>query len=116
MLAPSPVAEAAPPPVSRKSAEQRRSEAQRRNDLHQQTKDLRKRLQVVERALGKAEAEVAELTRLLADPHAYDDPEKVKEVVAQHGEAKDRATTLFEEWADLETKIERIAGKVAASS
>ena len=115
-LAPAPVSEAPPPPVNRKTADQRRAEAQRRNDFHQQTKELRKRLQVVERALGKAEAEVAELTRVLADPHAYDDPEKVKEVVAQHGEAKDRATTLFEEWADLETKIERIAGKVTASS
>jgi ATP-binding cassette, subfamily F, member 3 len=103
-------------PATRKSADQRRAEAQRRNDLHQRTKDLRQRLQTVERALGKAEAEVAELTRVLADPQAYDDPEKVKEVVAQHGEAKDRAAALFEEWADLETKIERIAGTVAASS
>ena len=91
----------------KKSAEQKRAEAERRNRLHQQTKDLRARLRVVERDLGKAEAEVAELTRALADPAAYDDPEAVKAVVARHGEAKDRAAALFEEWADLETRIEK---------
>ncbi len=110
-LAPPPVA---PPPVSRKSAEQKRAEADRRIRLHEQTKELRQRLRRVEGDLGKAEAEVAELTRALADPHAYDDPEKVKEVVARHGEAKDRAAALFEEWADLETRIEAITGKVGA--
>ena len=52
----------------------------------------------------------AELTRFLAEPGAYDDAEKVKEVVARHGEAKDRAAALFEEWADLEM---RIASRVA---
>ena len=100
--------------ASRKSADQRRVEAERRNRLHEQTKDLRARLKVVERELGKAEAEVAELTRALADPQAYDDAEKVKEVVAKHGEAKDRAATLFEEWAALEMRIESITAKVGA--
>ena len=111
-LAPPPVP---PPAVSRKSADQKRTEAERRNQLHEQTKDLRRRLRRVEGELGKAEAEVAELTRALADPHAYDDPEKVKEVVARHGEAKDRAAALFEEWEDLETRIEAITVKVGAS-
>ena len=99
---------------ARKSADRKRREAERRNRLHQQTKDLRSRLTVVERELGKTEAEVAELTRALADPGAYDDPEAVKELVARHGEAKDRAATLFEEWADLQTRIEKIAASVGA--
>ena len=103
------------PAPGRKSAGQRRSEAERRSRLHEQTKELRARLRVVERDLGKAEAEVAELTRALADPQAYDDAQKVKEVVARHGEAKDRAATLFEEWADLQMRIESITAKVGAS-
>jgi ATP-binding cassette subfamily F protein 3 len=108
-----PAAEPAPA-ASRRSADQRRREAERRNRLHQQTKDLRERLSTVEKELGKAEAEVAELTRWLAEPGAYDDAEKVKEVVARHGEAKDRAAALFEEWAELETRIETIAAKVSS--
>jgi len=98
----------------RKSSDQRREEAERRNRLHRATKDLRRRLEVVERDLGKAEAEVAELTRVLADPAAYDDPEKVKALVARHGEAKDRAAVLFEEWMQLETQIEAATRRVEA--
>ena len=109
--APAPVAE-----VSRKTADQRRSEAERRNRLHQQTKELRDRLRVVEGELGKAEAAVADLTRTLADPGAYDDAEAVKAVVAKHGEAKDRASALFDEWMELQTRIEAIATRVGASS
>ena len=115
--APAPAPSPAPPVAdngeqARKSADRKRKEAERRNRLHQQTKELRSRLTVVERDLGKTEAEVAELTRALADSGAYDDPEAVKELVARHGEAKDRAATLFEEWADLQTKIEKIAASV----
>ena len=115
-LAPAPVVDAPSRQEPKKTADQKRNEAERRNRLHQQTKDLRKRLSVVERDLGKAEAEVAELTRTLADPAVYDDADKVKVLVTQHGEAKDRAAALFEEWADLESRIEAIASKVDASA
>ncbi len=111
-----PPAPAPAPTTPRKSADQRRVEADRRNRLHQQTKDLRTRLARVERELGKAEAEVAELTRQLAEPGAYDDAERVKQLVAGHGEAKDRAAALFEQWAELETRIEAITAKVDASA
>ena len=102
----------APAPV-RKSADQKREEAERRNRLHRETKQLRTRLNKVEKALGAAEAEVAELTRTLADPQIYDDPVKVKEVVARHGAAKDRAAALFEEWAELESQMERVVARLA---
>jgi ATP-binding cassette, subfamily F, member 3 len=108
---------AAPAPApaeSRKSAEAKRVEAERRNRLHQQTKDLRARLKVVEKELSKAEASVAELTRTLAEPDAYDDAERVKELVAAHGAAKDRAAELFEEWVALESRIEEISAAVVA--
>ncbi|MPZ72734.1 MAG: ATP-binding cassette domain-containing protein [Nitriliruptorales bacterium] len=99
---------------ARTSAGQKRAQAERRNRLHQQTKGLRARLRVVERDLGKAEAEVAELTRALADPAAYGDPEAVKTLVARHVEAKDRAAALFEEWAELETRIEKVVASMGA--
>jgi ATP-binding cassette subfamily F protein 3 len=101
--------------ASRKSAEDKQREAERRNRLHGQTKDLRSRLRKVEVELGKAEAEVSELTRTLADPAVYDDAEKVKVVVEAHNVAKDRAAELFDEWADLESRIEAITATVDAS-
>ena len=111
-MAPQPVV--APPAEARKSAEQKRVEAEKRNRLHQQTKDLRARLKVVEKELSKAEAKVAELNRELAEPDAYDDAERVKELVAAHGVAKDRAAELFEEWMTLESRIEEISASVSA--
>ena len=102
------------PAPARKSAEQKREEAERRNRLHAETKDLRRRLHKVEKALGEAEAEVAELTRTLADPQVYEDAEKVKAMVTAHGEAKDRAAALFEEWADLESQVEAISARMSS--
>ncbi len=102
------------PPKRAVAKVDRHAEAERRNRLHRATKDLRRRLERVERDLGEAEAEVAELTRTLADPGVYDDPDKVREVVARHGAAKDRATALFETWVRLESQLEAAAASVEA--
>ncbi len=72
---------------ARRDADAKRAEAERRNAVHRETKDLRRRLERVERELGAAEAEVAELTRTLADPAVYDDPDKVAAGVADHAAA-----------------------------
>jgi ATP-binding cassette subfamily F protein 3 len=67
---------------------------------------LRKELTRVERELGAAEAEVASLTRRLADPDLYDDREAAALVVAAHGAAKDAAETLMAEWLELGSRLE----------
>ena len=101
---PSPVLAGTP---ARKTADQKRAEAERRNALHKATKDLRRRLERVEAELGAAEAEVAELQRALADPQTYDDAEKVKELVAAHDVAKAKASDLMEEWARVGDQLEK---------
>jgi ATP-binding cassette, subfamily F, member 3 len=100
--------------IAKRQEEQKRAEAERRNRLHRQTKDLRKAIEKVERALATAEADVAELTRTLADPAVYDDAEKVKEVVAQHNAAKDRAAGLTDEWERLTLELEAAEESAAA--
>ena len=106
---------AAPAPAAaKKPVDQKRDEAERRNRLHRETKELRTTLRRVEGDLGKAEAEVAELNRVLADPAIYEDGEKVKELVAAHAAAKDRAAALFDQWADVESRIEKISAAVGA--
>jgi ATP-binding cassette, subfamily F, member 3 len=92
--------------VARRQEEDKRAEAERRNRLYRATKDLRKKVDKVEKELGTVEAEVAELTRTLADPAVYDDAEKVKEVVARHNAAKDRAAELTDEWERLSLELE----------
>ena len=96
---------------ARRDADERRAEAERRNRRYRATKDLRRRLEKVEAELGAAEAEVAELNRALADPDVYADGERVKELVAAHGAAKDRAAALFGDWERLYTAVEEAAAE-----
>jgi ATP-binding cassette, subfamily F, member 3 len=84
----------------------KRAEAERRNRLHRATSGMRRRLVQVEHELGHAEAEVADLTRQLADPAVYDDNDRVRDLVRRHEAAKDRAAALFAEWEQLATDLE----------
>lgn len=84
----------------------KRAEAEARNSSHAKTKDLRKAQQSAERKWEKAEAEVLELQAQLANPEVYDDNEKVKEIVAAHEAAKDRAAELMSEWEAASLALE----------
>jgi ATP-binding cassette subfamily F protein 3 len=74
-----------------------KSSGDRRHD-DQATRNLKKRLRHAEQQWEKAEAEVAELQRQLAEPDAYDDVEAVRDLVARHDEAKDRAADRLTAW------------------
>ncbi|MCU0267661.1 MAG: ABC-F family ATP-binding cassette domain-containing protein [Acidimicrobiales bacterium] len=101
------------PSVSAKA--RRREEAERRNVRHRSTKDLRKALTKAERGWERAEAEVAELQRQLADPEIYADNEAVKALVARHDAAKDAAETAMAEWEALTTELEAAEARAAGS-
>jgi ATP-binding cassette, subfamily F, member 3 len=105
----------APSPEARDGQERRkRDEAERRNQVYQATKDLRRKVERVEKQLAEAEAEVAELNRTLADPDVYADAERVKELVARHNAAKDRSAALMEEWERLETALDHASTEAGA--
>ncbi len=107
-LAPEPVVAPSPSPAARqRSKVDRKAEAERRQRVHAATKDLKRRVARAERDLASAESEVAELSRALADPALYEDAEKVTEVLRRHGEAKDAAASLMEEWARLSDRLEK---------
>ncbi len=107
---PTAAAEPAPAPVKATragSADRKRAAAEQRNRVHRETKEMKRRLAKVERELAEAEGEVADLTRTLAEPTLYDDPVKVKEVVARHDRAKTRAAAAMEQWVTLSERVER---------
>jgi hypothetical protein len=58
---------------------------------------------------------VAALTRQLADPAVYEDGERVKALVADHGAAKDRAASLMDEWERAQLALEEAEAEVEAS-
>jgi ATP-binding cassette subfamily F protein 3 len=84
----------------------KRAEAESRNARHRATKELKREVQRVERELTKVEATVADLTRQLADPAVYEDQERVKRLVAEHGTEKDRAATLMAAWERAQLALE----------
>jgi ATP-binding cassette, subfamily F, member 3 len=96
--------------------ERKRAEAERRNRLYRATKDLREELQRVEADLIAAEDEVAEVTRTLAEPDVYDDPERVRELSIRHDLAADRAAELGARWEQLVSAVERAEAEHSADS
>jgi ATP-binding cassette, subfamily F, member 3 len=93
----------------------KRREAERRNARHRATKDLKRTVERLERELGNAEGQVAELTRQLADPGVYEDAERVKGLVADHGAAKDRAAELLDAWEEAQLALEEAEEEVEAA-
>ena len=108
-----PAAKKPPPATSKPSqakAEQKRKQADDRNQRHRNTRELRKELNKVEKAWERAEAKVVELQERMAAPEVYEDPERIRELVAEHDTAKDEAADLMSRWEALSLDIEAAGG------
>jgi ATP-binding cassette subfamily F protein 3 len=86
---------------------ERRAAAASRNDRHQKTKDLRKRLARVERDWEAAEAAVVMLQEKLADPATYQQHHAIRELTSEHDAAKTLAAELMSEWERLSSRVEQ---------
>ena len=95
-------------------AEERRRKAALRDRLAKETGKLGERVRRIEGDLAKAEAEVADLTRKLADPSVYDDPDRAKDLAIAHGNAKDRADELMQQWEASSTELEKATARIRA--
>jgi len=89
----------------RKQAAHRQREEQRKT-LERNAKQLRTALRGIEDAVAAAEAQVADLTRQLGEPEAYEDPDKARDLGRQHAVAKDRAASLTAKWEALAEALE----------
>jgi ATP-binding cassette subfamily F protein 3 len=94
-------------------ATSKRTEAERRQARSAATRDLRRKVERLERDLGRAEHEVAELQRRLADPDLYQDGDRVKLLVGAHDEAKERAASLMDQWLDAQGALDRAEARFA---
>ena len=75
----------------------------------QEVRDLRKRVQRLERQWEEAETVVAAVQAEMADPALYDDADRVKETSDRLDAAKDRAAELMREWEYAATRLESLA-------
>ena len=87
--------------------QEKRGQAEERNEHHQNTKSLRIELRKVEKDWEKAEAKVVALHAKLADPAVYDDGAQVALLAKQVDSAKDLAAKLSARWEELASKLER---------
>ncbi len=87
-------------------AEARRQTAGERQARQRSTKDLRSRVQKLERRVLKAEAEVESLHAQLADPEIYDDHQKVRELADLHEAAQEQVAALMAEWEQAQEDLD----------
>jgi len=107
-----PVAQTAMSP-GRAKADGKRTAAEIRQARSAATRELKKKVERLERDLGRAETTVADLHRQLADPDLYQDNERVKLLVAAHDEAKDRAGSLMDQWLEAQSALDRADARFA---
>ena len=74
----------------------------------QHARDLRKRVQRLEKQWEEAEAVVAAVQAEMADPGLYEDADRVKEIGQRFDAAKDRAAALMHEWEQAATRLESL--------
>ncbi len=86
---------------------QRRQEAENRNKKSRDTRDLRKRVDRLERQAMKAEEAASELAQRLAEPDVYADTDLMHELIDQHEEAQRKASRLLKEWEQASDDLEK---------
>lgn len=96
--------------LSRK--EQRRIEAERRNELSRQTKPIRKKIETLEKEIEKKEFRKEEIEEEMAQPDFYDDAENVKKFSLEYDQLKADLTDCYSKWEEYQSRIERIEQEI----
>ncbi len=94
--------------VGPKTKEQKRAEAEARNQAYRATKDLRIRLEKSERAVAELQERHDELVRLLGDPEFYADKLAFDSAMAEYAQVKPALAAAEREWMAAAEEVERI--------
>ena len=98
---------AAPPPARPEPASRapRPESSRRTGKVAKDVRELRRRLEDVERQIHALEARLAEIGERLGDPAFYADGERVRAVAAERKSAEEQVTWLMREWEQLSTAL-----------
>ncbi|MEX0945345.1 MAG: ABC-F family ATP-binding cassette domain-containing protein [Balneolaceae bacterium] len=94
--------------------EQRRMEAEKRNELSKKLKPLQNRLNRVESEIEKNESRKAEIEDLMGEESFYDDPDQVKKSSIEYESIKSELADLLNKWEDIAGRIDFIENEWAA--
>ena len=89
-----------------KTKEQKRLEAERRNELYAALKTQRKRVAELDKLIEKGQTRLDELMEQMADPSFYDDEQRSSAAIAEHAALKKSLGAHEEEWIALSEEIE----------
>ncbi|MCW9706007.1 ABC-F family ATP-binding cassette domain-containing protein [Fodinibius salsisoli] len=92
--------------LSRK--EERRLEAQKRQQKYQALKPLKKKIDPLEDKIETMESRKAEIEERMAQPDFYDDEEQVKEISMEYDKLKAGLVEVYAEWEELAMEMSEI--------
>jgi ATP-binding cassette subfamily F protein 3 len=98
-----------PTGISRK--EQKRIEAELRQNRFKATKDLTKNIQLIESRIAKLEVREKQLEKELSDPALYNNPELMKEKNLQFNQVKQEISGLLKSWEENTTQLQKAKEK-----
>lgn len=90
------------------SREQKRREAERRNELYRKKKQVLDRLEPVEERIERLERDLMKRDALLGDPLFLTNSAKVSGLLIERNEAANELESLFALWEDLMAEMEKI--------
>ncbi|MDZ7690564.1 MAG: ABC-F family ATP-binding cassette domain-containing protein [Balneolaceae bacterium] len=92
--------------LSRK--EERRLEAEKRQQKYNKLKPLKKKIDPLENKIEKLESRKEEIEALMTQPDFYDDDEQVKEISLEYEKLKAELVEIYAEWEELAMQISEI--------
>ncbi len=89
-----------------KTKEQRRLEAQRRQEMHKKLQGTKKRLREIEAVLEPAQKHYQELMNAMASEELYANSKKFEEAMTEYAALSKKIPLLEDEWLNLQTELE----------
>jgi len=88
--------------------EQKRIEAEKRQQRYKATKDLKERSSKLEKEIHKLEQELEQLNAVLVDPNVYNDRKKIGELSEKHTKTKSSLDKNVKQWEEVSLSLEEI--------
>ena len=88
--------------------EQKRLEAERRNELYRRTAPLKKRIDALEKKIGIAEQRLSALEAEQLNPELWNDPERGRAVTEEHMRLRSATDDAIAEWERLALRLEAV--------
>ena len=98
------------PAAKPRSKEERRVEAEARQQKSRALAPLKARLKELESEIAAIEARVRDLDDQMANPDLYRDNEKAREVARERKILEEQAASLYGKWEELALRLENVAG------